>query len=87
MLLSAFLQLQDKIIPWKAEILSRNKIVLGNVRPAQTNDPEVAKDLTQPLQVPNTATRKIIAYQSQLWPFPPGSKHSNMYISDVTSGP
>lgn len=43
MLPSAFLQLQDIIIHQNAEILLQNKIVLGNVRPAQINDPEVAK--------------------------------------------
>lgn len=43
MLLSGFLHLQDIIIHSNTEILLRNKIVLGNVRPAQPNDPEVAK--------------------------------------------
>lgn len=49
--------------------------MLGNVRLAQTNDPEVAKGsvfeaVISPLQVLNTATKMIIAHQNQPRPFP-----------------
>lgn len=92
MLLSAFLHLQDIIIHWNAEILLRNKIVLGNVRLAQTNDPEVAKgsvpeDETSPLQVPNTASKMVIAPQNQPRPFPPWTENYNEHMNDVRASP